>query len=171
VNRKHITQQMIKEFTPLLGYIPWSSFQWIFCIICSKCSKMCFTMLKMPNRWLNWLQNVQKPLAGLFRHLVWPKIEEDRLLGSSPSNLLSLDRQIAPFFLPVCHFEQNAISLAPDVRLNPNELRWIHNDETYAPIRFEAILSTLNFEQNSIPWITPPHWKAFGPPKYYFQSI
>jgi hypothetical protein len=48
------------------------------------------------NRWLQWLQNVQKPLAGLFRHLVWPKIEEDRLPGSSPSNLLSLDRQNAP---------------------------------------------------------------------------
>jgi hypothetical protein len=96
VNRKHITQQMIKEFTPLLGYISWSSFQWIFCIIFSKCSKMYFTMLKMPNRWLQWLQNIQKPLAGLFRHLVWPKIEEDRLPGSSPSNLLSLHRQIAP---------------------------------------------------------------------------
>jgi hypothetical protein len=53
-------------------------------------------MPKMPNRWLQWLQNVQKPLAGLFQHLVWPKIEEDRLPGSSPSNLLSLDRQIAP---------------------------------------------------------------------------
>jgi hypothetical protein len=80
---------MIKEFTPLLGYISWSSFQWIFCIIFSKCSNMCFTMLKMPSRWLQWLQNVQKSLAGLFRHLVWPKIEEDRLPGSSPSNLLS----------------------------------------------------------------------------------
>jgi hypothetical protein len=57
---------------------------------------MCFTMLKMPNRWLQWLQNIQKPLAGIFRHLVWPKIEEDRLPGSSPSNLLSLDRQNAP---------------------------------------------------------------------------
>jgi hypothetical protein len=57
---------------------------------------MCFTMLKIPNRWLQWLQNVQKPLAGLFRHLIWPKIEEDRLPGSSPSNLLSLDRQNAP---------------------------------------------------------------------------
>jgi hypothetical protein len=29
---KHITQQMIKEFTPLLGYISWSSFQWIIII-------------------------------------------------------------------------------------------------------------------------------------------
>jgi hypothetical protein len=37
-----------------------------------------------------------------------------------------------PFFLPVCHFEQNAISLAPDVRLNPNELCWVRNDEAYA---------------------------------------
>ena len=53
-------------------------------------------MLKIQNRWLQWLQNVQKPLARLFRHLVWPKIEEDRLLGSSPSNLLSLDCQNAP---------------------------------------------------------------------------
>jgi hypothetical protein len=96
VNRKHITQQMIKEFTPLLGYISWSIFQWIICIIFSKCSNMCFTMLKIPNRWLQWLQNIQKPLAGLFRHLVWPKIEEDRLPGSPPSNLLSLDRQNAP---------------------------------------------------------------------------
>jgi hypothetical protein len=96
VNIKHITQQMIKEFTPLLGYISWSSFQWIFCIVFSKCSNMCFTMLKIPNRWLQWLQNVQKPLPGLFWHLVWPKIEEDRLPGSSPSNLLSLDHQNAP---------------------------------------------------------------------------
>jgi hypothetical protein len=45
-------------------------------------------MLKMPNRWLQWLQNVQKPLAGLFRHLVWPKIEEDRLPGSFPFKLV-----------------------------------------------------------------------------------
>jgi hypothetical protein len=53
-------------------------------------------MLKIPNRLLQWLQNVQKPLAGLFRHLVWPKIEEDRLPGSPPSNLLSLHLQNAP---------------------------------------------------------------------------
>ena len=58
-------------------------------------------MLKIQNRWLQWLQNVQKPLAGLFRHLIWPKIEEDRLPRSSPSNLLSLDRQNAP--LPPQH--------------------------------------------------------------------
>jgi hypothetical protein len=57
---------------------------------------MFFTILKIPNRWLQWLQNVQKPLARFFRHLVWPKIEEDRLPRSSPSNLLSLDRQNAP---------------------------------------------------------------------------
>jgi hypothetical protein len=60
-------------------YIFWSSIQWIICIICSKCSKMCFTMLKLPNRLLQWLQNVQKPLARLFQHLVWPKHEEDKL--------------------------------------------------------------------------------------------
>ena len=78
MNRKHITQQMIKEFTPLLGYISRSSFQWIICIICSKCSKMCFTMLKMQNRLLQWLQNNQKPLVGLFRHLIWPKTQKIR---------------------------------------------------------------------------------------------
>jgi hypothetical protein len=88
MNRKHITQQMIKEFTPVLGYISWSSFQWIICIICSKFSKMCFTMLKLPNRLLQWLQNVQNPLVGLFWHLVWPKIEEDRLPGSPPFKLV-----------------------------------------------------------------------------------
>ena len=96
MNRKHITHQIIKEFTPLLGYISWSIFQWIICIIFSKCSKMFFTILKISNRLLQWLQNVQKPLSRLFRHLIWPKIEEDRLLGSSSSNLLSLDRQNAP---------------------------------------------------------------------------
>jgi hypothetical protein len=53
--------------------------------------------------------------------------------------------QSASFFLPVCHFEQNAISLAPDVRLSPNELRWVRNDEAYALVRFEVIPSTLNF--------------------------
>jgi hypothetical protein len=93
-----MTQQMIKEFTPLSGYISWSSFQWIICIIFSKCSKMCFTMLKIPNRLLQWLQNIQKPIARLFRHLVWPKIEEDRLPGSPPSNLLSLHLQNVPLF-------------------------------------------------------------------------
>jgi hypothetical protein len=62
--------------------------------------------------------------------------------------------QSTSLFLPVCHFEQNVISLAPDVRLNPNELRWVRNDEAYALVRFEAIPSTLNFEQNLIPWIT-----------------
>jgi hypothetical protein len=70
---------MIKEFTPLLGYISWSSFQWIIFIICSKVLKQCFAMLIMKNRWLQWLHNVQKPLVGLFLHLVWPKIEENTL--------------------------------------------------------------------------------------------
>jgi hypothetical protein len=49
---------------------------------------MFFTMLKMPNRLLQWLQNIQKPLAGLFWHLVWPKIEEARLHGSPPFKLV-----------------------------------------------------------------------------------
>ena len=49
---------------------------------------MCFTMLKIPNRLLQWIQNVQKPLAGLFRHLVWPKNEVDRLPGSLPFKLV-----------------------------------------------------------------------------------
>jgi hypothetical protein len=87
MNKKHITQQMIKEFTPLLGYISWFNFQWIICIIFSKCSKMFFTMLKI-NRLLQWLQNIQKPLAGIFWHLVWPKIEVDRLPGSPPFKLV-----------------------------------------------------------------------------------
>jgi hypothetical protein len=74
-------------------------------------------------------------------------------------------------FLHVCHFEQNATSLAPDIRLNPNELRWVRNDEAYALVRFEAIPSTLNFLAKFDPLITPPHWEAFGPTKDYFQSI
>jgi hypothetical protein len=64
------------------------------------------------------------------------------------------DCTVSTFFLHVCHFEQNVISLSSDVRLNPNELCWVRDDETYAPVQFEAIPSTLNFEQNLIPWIT-----------------
>jgi hypothetical protein len=39
-------------------------------------------MLKMKNRWLQWLQNVQKTLDGIFLHLVWPKPELESLPGS-----------------------------------------------------------------------------------------
>jgi hypothetical protein len=56
-------------------------------------------------------------------------------------------------FLPVWQIEQNVISHSSDVCLNPFELHWVRDDEAYAPVRFEAILSTLNFEQNLIPWI------------------
>jgi hypothetical protein len=60
--------------------------------------------------------------------------------------------QSAQFFLPVWRFEQIAISLSSDVRLNPNELRWVCDDEGYAPVRFEAILRTLIFELKFDPW-------------------
>jgi hypothetical protein len=36
---------------------------------------------QIPNIWLQWLQNVKKPLVGLSLHLDWPKIEENTLLG------------------------------------------------------------------------------------------
>jgi hypothetical protein len=45
-------------------------------------------MLKIPNRLLQWLQNIQKPLAGIFWHPVWTKIEEDRLPESLPFKLV-----------------------------------------------------------------------------------
>ena len=45
-------------------------------------------MLKLTNRLLQWLQSIQKPLAGLFRHLVWPKNEEVMLLGSPSFKLV-----------------------------------------------------------------------------------
>jgi hypothetical protein len=37
IKNEHITQQMIKEFTPLLGYISWSNFPWIILIMLKKC--------------------------------------------------------------------------------------------------------------------------------------
>ena len=49
---------------------------------------MCFTVLKIPNTLLQWLQNVQKPLVGIFQHLIWPKPKEDRLPGSPPFKLV-----------------------------------------------------------------------------------
>jgi hypothetical protein len=66
---------------------------------------------------------------------------------------------------------QNTISHSYDIHLNPFQLNWDLEDETYAHVYFEAIPITLIFEQILIPWITPPHWEAFGPPKDYFQSI
>ena len=34
-------------------------------------------MLKLTNRLVQWLQSIQKPLSGLFRHLYRSKNEED----------------------------------------------------------------------------------------------
>ena len=66
-------------------------------------------MLKMPNRWLQWFQNVQKPLAGIFRHLVWPKIEEDRLPGSPPFKLVvSASTKHTPCWLNLAHMHFKA---------------------------------------------------------------
>ena len=45
-------------------------------------------MLKLTNRLLQWLQSIQKPLARLFWHLVWPKNEEVRPLGSPSFKLV-----------------------------------------------------------------------------------
>jgi hypothetical protein len=74
-------------------------------------------------------------------------------------------------FLPVWQIEQNTIYHSYNVYLNLFKVRWVHGDEAYILVCFEAILGALIFEQNLIPWITPPHWEAFGPPKDYFQSI
>ena len=52
--------------------------------------------------------------------------------------------------------EQNTISHSYDIRLNPLKLHWDREDEAYARVHFEAILSTLIFEHILIPWITPP---------------
>jgi len=51
-----------------MGYISWSSFQWIFVINCSKCSKTCLTMFRLANRLLKWLQSIPKPRSGFSRH-------------------------------------------------------------------------------------------------------
>jgi hypothetical protein len=55
-------------------------------------------------------------------------------------------------FLSIWRFKQIAISLAPDIRLRRNELRWIRDDEGYALVRFEAIPRTLIFWLKFDPW-------------------
>ena len=45
-------------------------------------------MLKMTNRLLQWLQSIQKPMSGLFRHLNRSKNEEVRPPGSPPFKLV-----------------------------------------------------------------------------------
>jgi hypothetical protein len=44
------------------------------------------------------------------------------------------DCTVNTFFFPVCHFEHNVISLSSNVYLNPNELRWVCDDEAYTPV-------------------------------------
>jgi hypothetical protein len=53
-------------------------------------------MLRMRNGWLQWLQNVQKPLVGLFLHLVWPKTELESLPGSFSQFFVVSARQNTP---------------------------------------------------------------------------
>jgi hypothetical protein len=55
------------------------------------------------------------------------------------------------FFLPVWQIEQNVISHSSDVRLNPFEVRWVRDDEAYAPVCFEVIPNTLIFGLNLTP--------------------
>jgi hypothetical protein len=92
INRSKISEQKTHNTTNDKGLHPSLGLHLLvqlpICIIFSKFSKMFFTMLKMPNRLLQWLQNVQKPLAGIFWHLVWKKFEEDRLPGSPPFKLV-----------------------------------------------------------------------------------
>ena len=45
-------------------------------------------MLKLTNKLLQWLQSIQKPLAGLFRHLNRSKNEEVKPPGSPPFKLV-----------------------------------------------------------------------------------
>ena len=60
--------------------------------------------------------------------------------------------QSASFFFPVWWFKQIMISLAPDICLNPNDLCWVHDDEGYALVRFEAIPRMLIFGLKFDPW-------------------
>jgi hypothetical protein len=60
--------------------------------------------------------------------------------------------QSTHLFLHVWRFKQIAISLSSDVRLNPNELHWVRDDEGYTPVRFEEIPRTFIFELNFDPW-------------------
>jgi hypothetical protein len=53
-------------------------------------------MLRIKHRWLQWLQNVQKPLVGLFLHLFWPKTELKSLPGSFSQFFVVYARQNAP---------------------------------------------------------------------------
>jgi hypothetical protein len=72
--------------------------------------------------------------------------------GSVPCQVSCTDCTVNKCFLFVWQNEQNMISHSFDVRLNPFELRWVREDEAYAPICFEAIPSTLIFGLNFDPW-------------------
>jgi hypothetical protein len=56
-------------------------------------------------------------------------------------------------FLPVWKIKHNTISPSYSVCLKPFKVSWVRDNEAYTPVHFEASLSTLNFEQNLIPWI------------------
>jgi hypothetical protein len=58
------------------------------------------------------------------------------------------------------------ISHSYDICLNPFKLCWDHEDDAYARICFEEIMSTLIFEQILIPWIEMCSWGKTRPPKF-----
>jgi hypothetical protein len=89
-------------------------------------------------------------------------------VSNGPCHVICTDC-IVNKFLPVWQIRQNTISRSYSVHLNPFEVRWVRDNEAYVPVHFEAILSTLNFEQNLIPWITPPHWEALDLQKTTFS--
>jgi hypothetical protein len=91
---------------------------------------------------------------------VLPKLFSNSTPTTSTSchvSCTALPRQLyglykSTIFLPVWQIEQNMISHSSDVRLNPFKVRWVHEDEAYAPICFEAISNTLIFGLNFDPW-------------------
>jgi hypothetical protein len=106
-------------------------------------------LYKQPITWCH-VAPYNQPNAATFRNVIRPHLPTvchsalPHVIRTTTSAAVQIVQSTSIFF-PVCHFEQNAISLAPNVCLNPNELRWVRNDEAYAPVQFEAIPSTLNF--------------------------
>jgi hypothetical protein len=84
LNINTYAQQLIKEFTPLLGYISWTNFQWIIIINCSKIAqKHVLQCSNCQTNCSNGFPASQNPYLGSFDTSIGRKMKKLGLLEVS----------------------------------------------------------------------------------------
>ena len=122
---KHTTNQFLGCHVVAHDWATWHH------AICPKFAT-CHNMIRSLST-NKWLPHHQLPCQCTSNHVTCTDMPHHH-----PYGLYGLPSQ-HPVFFTVWRFRQIAISLAPDVRLRRNELRWIRDDEGYTLVCFEEI--------------------------------